>query len=219
MNRRHLLRQGLVSTAVLVTLPRLGQAQNACAKGKTPPQVKGPFYPVVDQLDKDADLIHVEGNTQAATGNVVIVEGVVTNQNCLPVSGVLVEIWQACHTGRYNHPSDPNTGVALDPNFQYWGKAVTDENGFYRFRTIIPGSYPADVGWDRPPHIHFKVARVGYKELITQMYFSGNVLNDKDKILQQLPKSEQAKLVVSFQEIESQPHPVGRFDIQIEKIM
>ncbi len=219
MNRRHLIQKSLLSTAAIVVFPQLGQAQQNCGLGKTPPQVKGPFYPVVDQLDKDSDLVQVDGAAAIAVGQIVVIDGTVTNQNCLPVEGVLVEIWQACHTGRYNHPSDPNTQVALDPNFQYWGKAVTDKNGFYRFRTIIPGSYPADVGWDRPPHIHFKLAKLGYKELITQMYFAGDELNAQDKLLQQLPQKEQAKLVVEFKTVESIPHPVGKFDIQIEKVI
>lgn len=218
MNRRHLLQKSLFSTAALITLPCLAKSDLTCSVGKTPAQIEGPFYPVVDQVDTDADLIQVLGATAPAVGEIVVVEGFVKSQTCVPVAGALVEIWQACHTGRYNHPSDPNT-AELDPNFQYWGKAVTDIRGFYRFRTIIPGSYPADVGWDRPPHIHFKVAKVGYKELITQMYFSGNQLNAQDKILQQLSKKDQAKLIVDFQEQVNLPHPVGQFDIQIEKIM
>ena len=128
-----------------------------------------------------------------------------------------MEIWQACESGKYNHPSDPNT-APLDPNFQYWGKAVSDNEGRYRFRTIVPGAYPADTGWVRPPHIHFKIARLGYVELITQMYFSGESLNGKDLILQRLKKYDQAKVIVEFKPVADVPHSVGVFNIQIEKI-
>jgi protocatechuate 3,4-dioxygenase, beta subunit len=152
-----------------------------------------------------------------AKGQVVIIEGVVTDQHCQPVKSVLVEIWQACHTGKYNHSSDPNP-AALDPDFQYWGKAMTNEKGEYRFRTIVPGAYPADQDWVRPPHVHYKISKVGYMELITQMYFADQDLNSKDKILQRLPKSEQEKLIVSFQTVEGVAHPTGQFNIQIERI-
>jgi protocatechuate 3,4-dioxygenase, beta subunit len=217
MNRRKLLCTGFLTSAALLALPRLAEAKNQCVQGKTPDQTEGPFYPIVDQVDKDADLVIVQGSTEIAEGNIVIVQGVLTDQHCLPVENALVEIWQACKTGRYNHPSDPNT-AALDPNFQYWGKAITDKNGFYRFRTITPGSYPADTDWMRPPHIHFKVSRLGYIELITQMYFSGEALNDKDLILRRLKKSDQEKVIIPFQSQIGIPHPTGVFNIQIEKI-
>ena len=216
LNRRQLLVSAL-STATLVAVAGRAHAQtppNTCKILKTPKQPEGPFYPVDDQLnqlDTDSDLIRVSDTQQIATGEVILVEGVVRDQQCTPVQGVLVEIWQACHTGKYNHPSDPNT-AALDPNFQYWGKAVTDKNGVYKFRTIIPGAYPADEGWVRPPHIHFKVSKIGYFELITQMYFAHQELNDKDLILQALPKAEQKKLVVEFDEHK------GNFDIILTKV-
>ena len=218
MNRRNLLKNGALSTAALLALPLNAKAAVQCSPTtKTPPQTSGPFYPVVDQVDTDADLIMVTGSSAGAKGKIVIIEGIVTDQTCSPVAGALVEIWQACESGRYNHPSDTNT-AALDPNFQYWGKAVSDNQGRYRFRTVVPGAYPADTGWVRPPHIHFKIARLGYMELITQMYFTGESLNAKDLILQRLKKSDQAKVIVEFKKVGDVPHPVGLFNIQIEKI-
>lgn len=218
INRRNLLKNSLISTAALLTLPLNAKASALqCKPGKTPAQTDGPFYPVVDQLDTDADLIQIPGATGAVKGKIIIVEGVVTDQACQVVPNALVEIWQACESGRYNHPSDPNT-APLDPNFQYWGKAVTDNQGKYRFRTIVPGSYPADVGWVRPPHIHFKISRLGYVELITQMYFAGEALNDKDLILKRLKLSDQSKVIVDFKTVEQAPYPIGTFNIQIEKI-
>lgn len=218
INRRSLLKNSLISTAALLTLPLTARTAEQCLNGeKTPTQALGPFYPVVDQIDTDADLIQVSGANKAAKGKIIIVEGRITDQACNPVPGALVEIWQACESGRYNHPSDPNT-APLDPNFQYWGKAVTNKEGQYRFRTIIPGAYKADTSWIRPPHIHFKVSRLGYIELITQMYFSGEQHNATDLILKRLKKSDQRKVIVEFKELEQVPHPIGVFDIQIEKI-
>lgn len=218
MNRRSLLRNGALSTAALLAIPLSTKAAGQCSTAtKTPPQTSGPFYPVLDQMDTDSDLIRIYGASDIAKGKIVIVEGIVTDQMCKPVMGALVEIWQACESGRYNHPSDPNT-AELDPNFQYWGKATSDHEGKYKFRTIVPGAYPADASWVRPPHIHFKIARLGYVELITQMYFTGESLNAKDLVLQRLTKSDQAKVIVDFKQVQNVPHLVGQFNIQIEKV-
>ncbi len=216
MNRRNLIKNTLFSTAALASVSSIAFAQQ-CLILKTPKQPEGPFYPVIDQVDKDADLIHVTGKKDTAKGEIVIIKGVLTDQNCNPVGGALVEIWQACASGKYNHPSDPNT-APMDPDFQYWGKSVTDEKGQYQFRTIKPGSYPAGDGWIRPPHVHFKISALGYIELITQMYFNGDSLNSKDLILQRLKTNDQKKVIVDFISNTQAPHPVGQFDIQIEKI-
>jgi protocatechuate 3,4-dioxygenase beta subunit len=217
INRRRLIQNGFFTTAALLTLPLQAAEKQICKSEPTPAQTEGPFYPVVDQVDTDSDLVQISGGQSGAKGKIIIVDGIITDQNCNPVSGALVEIWQACESGRYNHPSDTNT-APLDPNFQYWGKAVTDKQGRYRFRTIIPGAYPADTDWIRPPHIHFKVSRLGHIELITQMYFSGESLNDKDLILKRLKLSDQSKVIVDFKDVENVPHPIGTFNIQIEKI-
>lgn len=218
MDRRNLLRMGLVTAGGLLAFTKASaQLAPLCQDSLTPAQTKGPFYPVVDQIDKDADLVKVIGRSQIATGKIVIIQGQVTDQLCQPVAGVLVEIWQACESGRYNHSSDTNT-APLDPNFQYWGKAVTDAQGHYAFRTIQPGAYPADKDWIRPPHIHFQISKRGYKELITQLFFSNEELNDHDLILQDLSPEEQAKVVVDFTKVDSKPHPVGEFNIQIMKL-
>ena len=217
MKRRNFIKFGGIAATSLVTMNALAAGEACSAKTATPKQPEGPFYPVVDQVDTDSDLVYLKGSNQSALGQVIIVEGKVTDQKCRPVDGVLVEIWQACESGRYNHPADSNT-AALDENFQYWGKAVTDKNGFYRFRTILPGAYPADVGWIRPPHIHFKVAKKTYVELITQMYFAGQELNDQDLILKRLHSEQQQEVIVELKKVTGLDNPVGTFNIQIEKI-
>lgn len=217
-SRREILRKGFLSTSAFLALPQIAKtAPGQCSRLKTPAQTEGPFYPLADQVDKDADLIIVNGSPDIAQGKIVIIQGIVSDQNCNPVAGVLVEIWQACQTGRYNHPSDPNTSP-LDPHFQYWGKATTNAKGEYRFRTIIPGAYQADIDWMRPPHIHFKVSKHGFMELTTQMYFAGHKLNDSDKILQRHSKPDQKKLIVSFEDGPGLQHPTGQFNINIEKL-
>jgi protocatechuate 3,4-dioxygenase beta subunit len=217
IDRRDLLKSSAITALSVMALPKMALAVNECLNEKTPAQTEGPFYPIKSQLDTDADLVVVKGARSSAKGKIIFVQGVVTDQHCRPVKGALVEIWQACESGRYNHPSDPNT-APLDPNFQYWGKAVTDANGNYRFRTIIPGAYPADTDWVRPPHIHFKVSKKGYLELITQMYFAGESLNQTDKILNRLSKSQQQEVIVPLVDDPVTKLPKASFPIQIEKL-
>lgn len=48
------------------------------------------------------------------------------------------------------------------------------------------------------PHIHFRVAKLGYQELITQSYFKGHPLNDEDLILKNIPASQRQDVIVDF---------------------
>ncbi|MEZ4743485.1 MAG: protocatechuate 3,4-dioxygenase [Bdellovibrionota bacterium] len=215
MNRRKLL-QG-ISALSLGSVGASALSQALC-KIPTAQQTEGPFYPVEEQEDEDFDLTRVAGHREGAKGEKIKVRGLVQDQNCLPVAGALVEVWQACHSGRYNHPSDPNTGVELDPNFQYWGRAISAEDGSYQFLTIRPGQYPASDTWIRPSHIHFKIQKRGYRELTTQMYFAGDRYNASDLILNELTDAEKDAVIVDFQEDANETYPVGTFDIVIEKL-
>src|SRR5690606_10325513 len=90
----------------------------ACLTVLTPPQTPGPFYPRTRVSDQNADLVQIDGRSREAEGVKIFISGRVIDQDCRPVSGALVDLWQACHTGRYNHPADPNK-APLDPHFQY----------------------------------------------------------------------------------------------------
>lgn len=160
----------------------------------TPPQTEGPFYPIHKQLDKDADLTRIDGRDRSAGGTVINVVGRVLASDGTPLKNATVEIWQANASGRYRHVRDPNP-AKLDPDFQGWGVTKSNEKGFYRFVTIIPGAYPAGPGWMRPPHIHFKIAMPDYQTLTTQMYFPGNKFNESDLILQRLSGAEQQMVI------------------------
>ena len=192
-------------------------AQDVC--GTTPAQPEGPFYPVKDQLDKDNDLTFVEPKRQRSLGQVIYINGQVRDEACLPIAGALVDIWQACASGKYNHPNDPNT-APLDPNFQYWGRALTDTEGRYSFKTILPGAYPAGDGWIRPPHIHYKVSKLGFMELTTQLYFAGERYNDTDLILKRLPAAERKKVIIPLNAGGAEHDPgskVGTFDVTLTR--
>lgn len=160
----------------------------------TPSETEGPFYPVNDQRDKDADLTQIDGHTGSAWGQHIIVRGQVIDIAGNPIDKALLDIWQADANGRYRHPRDPNT-TKLDKNFQGWAMIRSDSNGLFRFKTVVPGAYPASSIWIRPPHIHFKISKQGYRALTTQMYFPNEELNKTDLLLRNKSVAEQSVMI------------------------
>ena len=164
----------------------------------TPLQVEGPFY--MNTWDRTKKVKHHNDLTWAtdpykrAEGEVMYLAGQVTDLDCRPMSNVMVEIWQACATGRYAHASDPNP-ARMDPNFRYFGEFVTDENGMYSFKTIKPGPYPVMGSWVRPSHIHFKLTAGLRGMLTTQMYFAGDEYLGGDRLLNSVSNAEQKRLI------------------------
>jgi protocatechuate 3,4-dioxygenase beta subunit len=149
----------------------------------TPDQILGPFYPVRKPMDGGTDLTKLKGRAAAAKGQPIYVMGRVLSVRGKPAPGVRLEIWQANAAGKYTHPHDLNK-APIDPNFEGYANVVTDAEGRFRFKTVKPGSYPVTPNYTRPPHIHFDITgRVN--RLITQMYFPGEALNDRDPLLQQ----------------------------------
>ena len=212
MNPINLTRRNLLLTTVPMAAGILSLAQKGFALCEsTPKQTEGPFYPEVDP-DRDNDLTQIKRGAPPAKGRVILVDGIVRDESCRPISGALIEIWQANAVGKYNHSADGENPAPLDPNFQHWGRMITNAEGKYWFKTILPGEYPASPTWTRTPHIHVKVFRLGYHDLTSQFYFSGEslsetpedkqlkdklqTLNSRDRILQGLTVAQQ-KLVVS----------------------
>lgn len=198
-SRREILRVPLL--AVPLAVPFAASARGALAAGCeiTPAQTEGPFYmgglKGIPQATAPNDLTRVVGSNTAADGEPIWVEGQVTDQECRPVGGARVEIWQACTTGRYAHPRDGNS-AKLDPNFGYFGYAIADAEGRYSFRTVKPGPYPVGGSWVRPSHIHFRVEAPQTDRLTTQLYFAGDPHHDRDGILGDLSKAERRLVVI-----------------------
>ena len=143
----------------------------------TPRQSMGPFYPRELPLDADNDLVSVAGRDGLAMGDITNVLGTLRDPDGNPIAGAGIEIWQCDAYGRYHHPQD-RRAVPLDPNFQGYGRTITDNAGRYRFRTIKPVAYPG-----RAPHIHYAVKAPSGTRLITQLYVAGEPGNNRDGLL------------------------------------
>jgi protocatechuate 3,4-dioxygenase alpha subunit len=93
---------------------------------------------------------------QGASGEIVEITGRVTELDGKALDNVILEIWQADAAGRFDNPAFPG-----------WGRAATDAQGNYRFRTIRPGAAPG-----RAPHVNFLILYSGLmRQLQTVMFF------------------------------------------------
>jgi protocatechuate 3,4-dioxygenase, beta subunit len=152
-------------------------------------EITGPTFGHSDIGPLDNDLVKNYAKTGDPVGERIIVHGRVLDENGRPVPNTLVEIWQANAGGRYRHKKDTYL-APIDPNFGGCGRTLTDENGYYFFRTVKPGAYPWRnwVNNWRPAHIHVSVFGTGFAQrLITQMYFEGDPLIAKCPIVQTIP--------------------------------
>lgn len=180
----------------------------------TPSQTEGPFYPPEPHGETDVDLTLLEGHTERAAGDVILVRGRITDTDGNPLAGARVDIWQTNHYGRYAHPDDSNP-APLDPNFQGIGVATTDEDGRYGFRTIRPAPYPIGPDEMRPRHIHFKVAHEGERGVTTQMYFEGDPLIEDDLVMRDTPEEQRQLLITTPVDDEETGLPLHEFDIAL----
>ena len=133
----------------------------------TPSQAEGPYYPVEIPEDRDPDLTVVDGSDEVAGGDVLELSGVLLREDGTALEGATVEIWQTDALGVYLHPADPGYDDR-DSAFQGFGTSLTDAEGAWAFRTILPELYGS-----RPRHIHAKVKVDDETVLTTQIYFSG----------------------------------------------
>ncbi|WP_347312684.1 protocatechuate 3,4-dioxygenase subunit beta [Defluviimonas sp. SAOS-178_SWC] len=152
-------------------------------------EITGPVFGHNDIDPIDNDLIKNYAKTGDPVGERIIVHGRVLDENARPVPNTLVEIWQANAGGRYRHKKDTYL-APIDPNFGGCGRTLTDENGYYFFRTVKPGAYPWRnwVNNWRPAHIHVSIFGSGFlQRLITQLYFEGDPLIPLCPIVQTIP--------------------------------
>ena len=213
----HLSRRAVNGGLAILVATGTVAPMRALAGMITPSQTEGPFYPVDPDAEHDVDLTLLEGHTESAVGEQILVRGVVRGADGDVLPGAVVDIWQANHHGRYSHPRDPNE-APLAPNFQGWGIMKTSKEGAYGFKTIKPGAYPLSFlggsGW-RCRHIHYKVSCPGYRALTTQMYFEGDPLIAQDFEIAKAPEESRHLLIAAATTDEDSGLPLYKFDITL----
>lgn len=149
-------------------------------------EITGPVFGHndIDPLDNDL-LSNFAKPGESPIGERIILHGRVLDENSRPVPNTLIEIWQANAGGRYRHKMDKYL-APIDPNFGGCGRTLTDEDGYYAFRTVKPGAYPWRnwVNNWRPAHVHISIFGTAFAQrLITQCYFEGDPLIAKCPIV------------------------------------
>ena len=202
-SRRKVLTQGAALTTAVGAL-RSASSQvllDEALADATPGQVLGPVYPVEKPRDRDSDLTIIGRNGERAEGQVIHMSCRVLDMDGVPVPRTDIELWQANTHGRYTHPADVNP-APIDPNFEGYAALRSDRDGYFSFKTIKPGAYPAGVDNIRPPHIHFLIEGKRTR-LVTQMYFPGEEFNETDGALQSVAPEQQHALIANPRPLES----------------
>ncbi|WP_425956913.1 protocatechuate 3,4-dioxygenase subunit alpha [Xylanimonas sp. McL0601] len=105
------------------------------ALAPTPGQTVGPFFGFALPFERGSELV------EAGTPGAVRLYGTVTDGAGAPVPDALLEVWQAGPDGRVVERAG---SLLRDGTFTGWGRAETDREGGYRFRTLEPG--PTEPG-------------------------------------------------------------------------
>jgi protocatechuate 3,4-dioxygenase beta subunit len=168
MNRKHFLwKTGAAMLAFTIPIKNnyafapQDQPTDACIP--TTSDILGPYYRANAPFRSD---LTIPGDP----GVILNYKGIISDEDCNPLENAVVDVWQANSDAIYDGSS---------PEFRYRGKFQTGADGHYAFRSVVPGWYLNGPQY-RPAHIHFRVTRPGFTELITQLYFEGDpyIAND-----------------------------------------
>ena len=221
---RRLFLQRLAGAGAAVSLTGTAQAQNK-DKGRLAsilpdngvPYIgiteDGPLYPP-GNIEFVNDLTRTRTCGSAAEGQVLYLFGTIMDRKGQALPNAEVEIWQTDHHGRYLHPRGWEQDQ-LDPNFGYFGKVRTDENGFYWFKTVRPRWYMLFGKMKRAAHIHMKMRHLEHGVLTTEAYFA-NAAHEEvaptDKVFLSRPGWVREKIVLE----EGSPANFAGLDMEFE---
>jgi protocatechuate 3,4-dioxygenase beta subunit len=147
-----------------------------------PELTEGPYY-VDEKLERsDIRIDTADGSTvDGATLRIDWVVSQVDGTACIPLEGVLVDVWHCNAQGEYSDVSDQGFNT-LGHNYLR-GYQHTDANGNATITTIYPGWYRG-----RAVHVHFKIrtdptATSGF-DFTSQLFFDDSL---SDRVFSQGP--------------------------------
>jgi len=147
--------------------------------GGTPRTIEGPLY--VAGAPESVGFARLDDGTESDQAETLFMQGTVFDQEGKPLPNAKVEVWHANLLGNYSFFDRSQS------DFNLRRTIVTDADGRYQFRSIIPVGYgcPPDgttqqllnlLGrhGQRPAHIHFFVSAPGQRKLTTQINIDGD---------------------------------------------
>ena len=137
----------------------------------TPSQTIGPFFADGMRWQEGAVLF-----PESAPGRHIRLTGAVVDGAGKTVPDALLEFWQADAAGRFG---GPRTSTCTG-----FGRVMTDKEGRYEVRTVIPGGVAGSSGAPQAPHVLVVLfARGLLKQVVTRVYFEGESANAADPVL------------------------------------
>lgn len=153
--------------------------RKAGLEGGTPRTIEGPLY--VAGAPESVGFARLDDGTESDQAETLFMQGTVFDQEGKPLPNAKVEVWHANLLGNYSFFDRSQS------DFNLRRTIVTDADGRYQFRSIIPVGYgcPPDgttqqllnlLGrhGQRPAHIHFFVSAPGQRKLTTQINIDGD---------------------------------------------
>ena len=129
-------------------------AGGSCPEKDTPHVNEGPYY--YDSKMNRADI------TEGKTGVPITYRFTLLDANCRPISGAVVDVWQADKDGVYSaYAAQGTAGETYLRGFQY-----TDDHGQASFTSVFPGWYSG-----RLTHLHGKFFLEGVQRDTTNFFF------------------------------------------------
>jgi protocatechuate 3,4-dioxygenase alpha subunit len=171
----------------------------------------GPFFPFAFVNDCN-DITVFEG--RKAQGQHIWLGGKVVEEGNKPTLHSILELWQPDANGIFRHPLDPRYNE-VDPAFFGWGRAYSDAQGFYRFRTVVPGASRELDGTLRCPHANLTVLAIGLtRRMVTTIFFSDTLGQADDPVLRLVPESSRSRLFARKDDtLAGEGLPGYRFDV------
>lgn len=146
--------------------------------GGTPRTIEGPLYVAGAPLAEGQ--VRMDDGTEDGVATVMFLEGVVRDTQGKPLAGAVVDLWHANTKGNYSYFDKSQSDYNLRR------RIVTDAEGRYRARSIVPSGYGCDPQGptqecldllgrhgQRPAHIHFFISAPGHRHLTTQINLAG----------------------------------------------
>jgi len=168
-------------------------------KRQTPSQTIGPFFAhglTPEQYGYNFTSIASPVMTdESVEGEHIVIKGKVFDGSENTVSDAMLEFWQCDNEGRY-FLKEQNQNTKGFKGFGRVGTGMNDES-LYEVKTIKPKSTNGQA-----PHINVILFMRGMlNHQFTRIYFSDeNALNDKDSILNLVPKHRRKTLIATREE-------------------